>query len=134
MQRFDGNVSQRKFLPIGSNESVKFRLGGWPVNNRGASRFAQVDMSRHEIGVEVCFENVFDFHPVFLQQLQPFFEVDYQPTIDKKDLLSQVVNSEVIAVRSKVVFDESLLKLLPNLKIHFQVEKYYMIPMEILYH
>ena len=57
-----------------------------------------------------------DFHPVFLQQLQPFFEVDYQPTIDKKDLLSQVINSEVIAVRSKIVFDESLLKLLPNLK------------------
>ena len=57
-----------------------------------------------------------DFHPIFLQQLQPFFEVDYQPTIYKKDLLSQVVNSEVIAVRSKVVFDESLLKLLPNLK------------------
>jgi D-3-phosphoglycerate dehydrogenase / 2-oxoglutarate reductase len=57
-----------------------------------------------------------DFHSVFLQQLQPFFEVDYQPTIDKKDLLSQVVNSEVIAVRSKVVFDETLLKLLPNLK------------------
>lgn len=57
-----------------------------------------------------------DFHPVFLQQLNPYFEVDYQPFIQKKDILSQLYNSEVIAVRSKINFDESLIKLLPNLK------------------
>lgn len=57
-----------------------------------------------------------DFHPIFLQQLKPYFEVDYQPTIEKNEIINQVYNADIIAVRSKVNFDESLIKSLPNLK------------------
>lgn len=57
-----------------------------------------------------------DFHPVFIQKLEKHFEIDYLPNILKEEVKNAVFDSEIIAVRSKVVFNSLLLESLPNLK------------------
>lgn len=58
-----------------------------------------------------------DFHPVFLQQLSHAgISYQYIPGILAGDVAEAAKHAQVVAVRSKIHFDKSLINALPNLK------------------
>jgi D-3-phosphoglycerate dehydrogenase / 2-oxoglutarate reductase len=57
-----------------------------------------------------------DFHPLFVERLSAYFDVEYIPEISQSEVVNSVSSSQIIAVRSKVRFDKLLIDQLPNLK------------------
>lgn len=74
--------------------------------------FAHPNMITKRLKISI----VDDFHPLFLERLSQYFEVDYQPQINQANVIQIIKDSEIVAVRSKINFNEAVLSQLPKLK------------------
>ncbi len=57
-----------------------------------------------------------DFHSIFVENLNPHFNVLYQPNIPSSEVIDFSISAEIIAVRSKIKMSAEVIEQLPNLK------------------
>src|SRR5579871_1608831 len=70
MQDLYGVIAEPEHFAVGSKMDGKVCLGMWAIDDRGAGRLGEVEMTAYKIGMEMCFEDISDPGLTFFGQLQ----------------------------------------------------------------
>ena len=73
VEHADLHVAERQVFAVLGDVDVVFRLGGRAVHDLRAGQASQVDVTAHEIGVEMGLQYILDLRPAFFGQLQVRF-------------------------------------------------------------
>src|SRR5690606_19887546 len=88
MNSGDGNIANLENLAVFSNMCREGWGGGRAINYSCAAFFGKVNMPRYEIGMEMCFEDIFNGSAIFLGSIDIRFS--FAQRVDNNSLIARL--------------------------------------------